>query len=395
MGFWSGDKNKVIYNVFCNSTESELYFESNDNIIQQNDFYESLNDTELTDNGERNIFTQNHYNNWITPDEDDNQIVDTAFLVPGEAYNQDTSPMVNPLSHILLPPFLISPSGGELFSEEIYIQWEPSIDTFGYEVSYTLFYSSDYGNSWNLIIAQLTPNKFLWNISLLNNAENYLIKVLAVSSNGLTYEIILDRPFTIENHILSSLSLLYPKVGDKLNDSTKIMWVAVNDTLGHNITYSVFFSEDSGKSWTLIAQELVQTSYQWNTNTVEDGTRYRIMLIAQCNEGKSITFIQRGDFQVQNGPESPVNLQTTILIIIIVTVIATIGISIGIYRSKLDVSTPSGFDDFRLGICFGTFSTAGWKIIGKNENCLFEELKLRSLIEFSAVSYKHGEYGNI
>ncbi|MHA2040099.1 MAG: right-handed parallel beta-helix repeat-containing protein, partial [Promethearchaeota archaeon] len=320
MGFSSGDKNKVIYNVFCNSTESELYIGSKDNTIRQNDFYESFNDTELTDNGERNIFAQNHYNNWITPDEDDNRIVDTAFLVPGGANNQDTSPMVNPLSHILLPPFLITPTGGEVFSEEIYIQWEPSIDTFGYEVSYTLFYSSNQGISWYSIIAELTPNMFFWNISMLNNAENYLIKVLAISSNGLTYEITLDRPFTIENHILSPLSLLYPKDGDKLNDSIKILWVAVNDTLGHQITYSVLFS-DNGIAWTLLAQELVQTSYQWNTNTVEDGNDYKIMLIARCAEGKSITFIQEGDFKIQNDPENPINLQTFLLLMILVTTI--------------------------------------------------------------------------
>ncbi|PWI47172.1 hypothetical protein CEE45_13225 [Candidatus Heimdallarchaeota archaeon B3_Heim] len=398
MILWSfSNLNRIYNNVFYDPDRDEISLNSNvsDNNISQNDFHNSFNGGEISDHGERNIFSFNYISNWTSPDANANGIVDIPFSISGSAYNQDTSPRVSPLHHVLMPLILYSPMGKEIFSKEITIRWEPSFDTFRHDIAYSLYYSSDRGTSWNSISDQIMSNTYLWNISSLINGQNYMIKVVASCSEELNIETISNNPFTIMNHFLSPITLLYPKDGERLNRFVNIRWESVNDSLGHQITYAVYFSSNNGLHWILLAQELSSTSYGWDTSTLDDGSEYKIMILAQCAEGESIYFILEGNIIIQNTPENPIGIILLILFVLGIVIFGITSKGVRIYRANLDISAQYNLEDLRLGICVGSFSTDNWKIVDKNEICPFEKPRLLSMIEFSAVSYKHGEFGQI
>jgi parallel beta-helix repeat protein len=393
---WGGcDLNRVNYNVFCNSISDEISVHSDNNLFSQNDIHSNFNMTKISDEGSSNTFTSNYFSNWISPDSDTNGIVDLSFSISGSAGNQDSSPRVSPQYHALMPAILISPRGTESFSSEITIQWEPSFDAFNHSINYELFYSNDGGITWNSVIDQYASNTYIWNISSLMNGNDYMIKVVAICSEELKFVTISDKSFTILNHELSPFVLITPKDGERLIGFCNISWSSVNDSLGHQVNYTVHFSSDGGLNWMLLTLKQYDTSFEWDTTSVEDGTHYKIMIVAECCEGQSLSFVQSGKFIIQNSPRFPPEFILLIIIIFGLGIFGITGWGFHNYNKNKALSSLLTSEDFRLGICLGYFSKDSWKIIGKNENCPFENTRLLPMIEFSAVSYKHGEFEQI
>jgi hypothetical protein len=361
MSVWSGDFNNFTSNIFCKSTEKEFHIYSNDNVIIQNEYHGNINGTKLSDNGERNHFGNNYYSNWSEPDSNIDGIVDIPYLIEGSAYNQDLYPQVNPFNHILMPPYLYSPIGGEIVDKIISIYWEPSFDTFDHQFSYSIYFSSNAGHNWYLLADNLTTSSYFWNVSSMANGQNYMIKIVVCCLDGLNSVIISDRSFIIRNHLLSPLIIVYPNSGDKLNGVVIIGWKKVNDSLDHQIMYSLFFSSNNGESWTLLALRQANTSFEWDTTLVQDGSRYKIMVTAECSEKESIS--------IWGGNR--------------------------IYAAKFGEKAILNLENLQLSTCFGTLSEDGWNIKTKTENCPFDKIKLRSMIEISAVIYQQGKQGEI
>ncbi|TFG30085.1 hypothetical protein EU527_15005 [Candidatus Thorarchaeota archaeon] len=51
---------------------------------------------QVKDDGDENVFCYNHYNDWIAPDEDSDNIVDEPYSIDGNAENTDPYPLVDP-----------------------------------------------------------------------------------------------------------------------------------------------------------------------------------------------------------------------------------------------------------------------------------------------------------
>ena len=74
---------------------------------------------------------------------------------------------------------LINPNGGDVVVKDILpISWVIA-NPFELETSYDLHFSSDDGTSWNLIIENLESTTYQWNTSLLENSDEYLVKISA------------------------------------------------------------------------------------------------------------------------------------------------------------------------------------------------------------------------
>ncbi len=392
MSIFSGDSNNFHNNIICKSNNNEFQIYSNDNTIIQNEFHGNINGTNINDGGERNSFSNNYYSSWRDPDLNIDGIVDNPYLIEGSASNQDMYPHTNPFSHNLMPPYLYFPTGGEILDKAVTIQWEPSFDTFGHDLSYSLYYSIDGGQSWDLLITNLTTSSYLWNISSMLNGQNYMIKVVVSCTGDLTLDITSDSTFIIRNHLLSPLIISHPQGGTKLKGVAIISWTSVNDSLDHQIMYSVYFSSNNGESWTSLALEYVNTSYEWDTTLVRDGSRYKIMITAECSEGESISGFTTGTFSVQN-MMTPVHPLVFFLIPVFIGIIIW-GFNHS-YAAKFRKKVPLNLEDLRLSTCLGSFSEDGWRIKAKTDNCPFDEMKLRSMIEISAALYQHGKYGAI
>jgi basic membrane protein A len=174
---------------------------SYDNFVLFNEF--SGNNPGLSqaqDDGSFNIFVYNYWSDWTSPDGNNDRIVDTPYAIDGFAINEDQFPLVlSPLTHYLLTPLILSPSGGETLSGIVTISWLDSVDTFGYDVTYTISYSPDGGTNWNLLRIDFTGTSIIWDTRSISDGTTFLFKVEAVSTGGISIAFISASTITIDN----------------------------------------------------------------------------------------------------------------------------------------------------------------------------------------------------
>ncbi|MFX1284770.1 MAG: BMP family ABC transporter substrate-binding protein [Promethearchaeota archaeon] len=78
---------------------------------------------------------------------------------------------------------------------------------------------------------------------------------------------------------------------EKLEGIINIQWTSSIDTYGHPLTYTLYFSNDSGSTWIELASELTGTNYSWDLSNIYNGTSIRFKIQALDNVGfKSTTF---------------------------------------------------------------------------------------------------------
>ncbi|MBE0526351.1 MAG: hypothetical protein IH631_05375, partial [Candidatus Thorarchaeota archaeon] len=90
-----------------------------------------------------------------------------------------------------------SPNGGETVAGEIAVSWTGG-DLDDDALTYSVFYSDDLGGSWTSIGNGLSDTEVQWNTTLVDNGQDYLIRVVA-SDGEFTIEDISDGNFTVDN----------------------------------------------------------------------------------------------------------------------------------------------------------------------------------------------------
>ncbi|UCG03972.1 MAG: right-handed parallel beta-helix repeat-containing protein, partial [Candidatus Heimdallarchaeota archaeon] len=92
---WNGDRATVSRNIVYNSTGYgiELHTESNDDEVIWNSFIQNNESgTQAYDNGTNNIFSYNYWDDWTSPDNDNDGFIDNPFVITGPANNADPLP---------------------------------------------------------------------------------------------------------------------------------------------------------------------------------------------------------------------------------------------------------------------------------------------------------------
>ncbi|MFW9994228.1 MAG: right-handed parallel beta-helix repeat-containing protein [Candidatus Odinarchaeota archaeon] len=143
---------------------------SDDNVAERNDLKENGNsNTELADDGENNTVAGNYYEDWTGTG---------PYSIDGTTGNQDSFPLINPY-HLVAP--VITHPGNEtgLLKESVLIQWTDSNDAFDHAIRYSVYYSSDNGNSWNVIANDFITASTAWHISSFAIGTAILLKVQA------------------------------------------------------------------------------------------------------------------------------------------------------------------------------------------------------------------------
>ena len=65
--------------------------------VRENIFIDNNSgDCQVEDDGDNNFIIYNHYNDWISPDEDSDNIVDVPYAIEGDSENADPYPLVDP-----------------------------------------------------------------------------------------------------------------------------------------------------------------------------------------------------------------------------------------------------------------------------------------------------------
>jgi hypothetical protein len=351
------------------------------NTIKWNDFVNNniYTTTQAFDNGTDNVFTSNYWDEWISPDFNNDGFVDDPYPLDGDSSNTDPFPLTTPVFHEITIPLIIYPNGGETLSNDILIIWNVATDKSDHNVTYALYYSLDGGSNWVLIIAGLVKVNHTWDTNTVVNGINYMIRVNASCDKGLwkiddsdsefriynePLSITIDSPFdqvyltdkititlsgsavsywyyiegidlqnqtwtdnqdriipdgyytlhaygnnsagnTVHevvsfriNAIPPVVTVVYPNGNETIDDIISVTWIA-SDPEGSTLYYYVSFW--NGNTWIILAANITEISYYWNTNTVVDRSDYRIRVNA--SDGYLVGVDESNDtFTIDNDP---------------------------------------------------------------------------------------------
>jgi parallel beta-helix repeat protein len=215
----TGDRGISMYDV-TNTIISSNIFIANNLLIDEPRFIPYYgSDSE----GYNNTFSHNYWSIWTSPDEDEDGIVDDPYPIFTSSNdieiiigNYDYSPRTTPtlsIEHYCTPPIVLFPNGRETLTTSFTISWASAFDTMDHTILYTVYYSSDSGESWHILVEDLTGIEYFWDIKSLSSSADYLVKVVAYCSEGClasdvsneVFAIIIQDPFT-STHAFTFLS---------------------------------------------------------------------------------------------------------------------------------------------------------------------------------------------
>ncbi|MFX1286061.1 MAG: right-handed parallel beta-helix repeat-containing protein [Promethearchaeota archaeon] len=205
INFESSDNGIISNNTITNNYGYGVSLQggSYNNRVLFNDFSGNIaTGSQAADNGSSNIFTFNFWNDWTTPDNDTDGIVDEPYDIAGSVNNQDIYPLTSsnrPQNHFIVGLTVLYPNGGETFSGRIMILWTDCIDSWGHSVSYSVYYSFDSGITWVTLGSRYTSTWYVWDTTTVADGTNYLIKVNVSCAEGIWNVDTSDNTFTINN----------------------------------------------------------------------------------------------------------------------------------------------------------------------------------------------------
>lgn len=172
------------------------------NEIERNNFLENnyqSNKSQARDHGKSNIFLNNYWSEWRTPDENENNIVDIPYLIDSFiSTNNDSFPLVN---RAKLPEIfksqLLYPKGGENLVKSVIVEWSPALDSMGQSINYTLSLSVDNGLTWDNIAENLVKPRYEWDVTTYSENTVGILKIEAKSLTGVKQVSFSTDSFTI------------------------------------------------------------------------------------------------------------------------------------------------------------------------------------------------------
>jgi len=232
------------------------------------------------------------------------------------------------LIHILTRPNLAYPNSelqGSFVWDFINVTWGPGSDTFGHAVFYTLYYSTNSGQSWNLLESDIHSTFYAWNTSNYPEGLNYRLRVDSMCFNGLKTSNVSQIEVTILQHKLTRPIITRPNGGETFGSRIKINWNSSEDSYQHVVEYSIYYSSDNGDSWNLLASNLNTSYYEWFlSNEIPDADSYLIKIVSRCQEGLLAEDVTDGTFSIVKGYNPDVFVGLSVLVISIVAVISVL-----------------------------------------------------------------------
>ena len=278
-------------------------------------------------------FSHNYWSDWTAPDDNDDQIVDIPYTIdPGfEDPNPHTHAYIDTRIHVVTRPMLMYPNStisGIRFWGIMNLSWNPSSDTFGHSITYSVYISQRETGPWEEVVSGISMTSFQWNTTTVANDSIFHVKVVAMCSEGHTSEM-LSPSFILPQHTISVPTIISPNGGEVLSQNVYISWEESLDSWVHEVTYSVYYSSDGGSSWILLDELLDSTEYTWFSREVPDGSNYAVRVVTVCSDGLSVEDVSDGVFSINN--------MTPIIISVIiygVPVIVAILLVVLLYRRR-------------------------------------------------------------
>jgi parallel beta-helix repeat protein len=167
-------------------------------------------------------------------------------------------------------------------------------------------------------------------------------------------------PLTNPYH-LSAPVIMYPTSGTlTLKNNVNIQWTASSDLWGHHITYLVYYSSDSGTTWTQLASYLLKTNYEWDTNSVPDGSSFMVKVVAVCSLGLNAYTLSTDPITIDNTPplmtiDSPLT-QTYTTDTITIRLSSDDAVNYWFYIESVDTQNQTWTDDVTRTLTDGAYT---------------------------------------
>lgn len=192
--------NNTIYkNGFGISIETVDTNKAEKNLIRSNDFIRNnVGSDQAADLGTDNVFERNYWDDWTSPDNNGDGIVDIPYTIGNDSI--DLLPMVKPIHkriHLYAPSFLY-PNRSEVINGNVTVRWLPAIDIEDHSIEYSLYLSSDEGNSWSPLVLGTTNLGYDWDTTSVSDGE-YSLKIVAICNDNEEASDIIE--FTINNSV--------------------------------------------------------------------------------------------------------------------------------------------------------------------------------------------------
>ncbi|MHA2253021.1 MAG: Ig-like domain-containing protein, partial [Candidatus Kariarchaeaceae archaeon] len=296
--------NNIFDNNFYNNTGLGLYISGSNNVISWNTFLDNAGgDKQAYANSDVNDFSYNHWNDHSSSDSENDGIVDYVYPVDctictGE---RDSTPLVDPYEWI--EPTFNNPTGGT-HEGTLNIQWDDTGDIFNRVNLYSLNYSNDAGQTWNILSPDISTENYVWDIKERANGSDYKVKVVFERIEGYQEEVVSD-PFTIVNFAPDApLNLLTNFNGIDV----ELTWESPSSTGSSAISEYKIYKSITPNNYSYF-NSTSQTSYNDSTVTLGQIYYYKVSATNLIGEGANST--------VQSiipllKPSSPRNLQDTL-----------------------------------------------------------------------------------
>jgi len=161
-------------------------------------------------------------------------------------------------------------------------------------VTAEIFYSNDSGASW-ASIAQSQPQSgsYLWTVPD-DTTKEARIRVIETDSGSNTTKAE-SGDFTIQGPL--AVTLIQPNGGESIagGSTYEIKW---DTSSGDNATVSLFYSTDSGTSYSIIVTNISDTgSYVWSVPSI-DSTTVRVKAVVKDSLNRTAEDVSDADFTI-------------------------------------------------------------------------------------------------
>ena len=300
----NGPFSTIRNNTFYNSSRLAIELSAGGVNIVFNNFIDNGNGEmvdQVQDSGSSNYYDRNYWSDLTWPDADGDMIVDTVRYILVDAFDQHpvTTPYIDHRLHVLSRPKIIIPdvSPGNLHTS-CNVTWNPVGDTFGHAVQYSLDYSAD-RITWIEIVSEPSTTHFFWNLTSYPDRTNVTFRVTATCTDGLSNVGYSTTHMVIE-HTIRELRIFSPVSGNWYHHEMAIMWDDNGCTLGHHVSYTLFYSSNGGNTWNHITEGLMGKSFVWGFDDKPYGSDYLIKVIAECSGGVIVKAISNSTFGINS-----------------------------------------------------------------------------------------------
>ncbi|MHA2296790.1 MAG: cadherin repeat domain-containing protein [Candidatus Hodarchaeales archaeon] len=224
---------------------------------------------------------------------------------------EDTSDFIFSIDNEDAPAVsLLAPISGFTYKGILTIEWSLT-DIDSLVTGFDLYYSNNSGSDWYEITSGLdkVSESFDWDTSSIVYLEGVKIKVITLYEMDGTpqEEEDISGLLTIDNRPVLILQLIHPNGGEVWEDQIAISWSITTDDL---VKYSCTIEySTNGVNWYVIASDIAETSYEWNTRDLKYGINYRVRITVTGSylgyQLDTVTDVSEGSFTIDPDIEEP------------------------------------------------------------------------------------------